>query len=87
MNDLEVEGEFVTEKVMREEWGWTELLSNHKFSRAYSLLMTYTHTHTHTDSHSQSAGGLQDHDQGRDRRLPEIAENDAEAAVGDVGIK
>lgn len=30
MNDLEVEGEFVTEKVMREEWGWTELLSNHK---------------------------------------------------------
>ena len=48
MNDLEVEGEFVTEKVMREEWGWTELLSNHKFSRAYSLLMTYTHTHIHT---------------------------------------
>lgn len=84
MNDLEVEGEFVTEKVMREEWGWTELLSNHKIIA--ELIFFKSHAHTHTDSHSPSAGGLQDEDQGCDGRLPEIAQNYDEAAVGDLGI-
>lgn len=46
MNDLEVEGEFVTEKVMREEWGWTELLSNHKIIAELIFFKSHAHTHT-----------------------------------------
>ena len=26
-NDLTIEGQFVTEQVMKEEWGWSQLLS------------------------------------------------------------
>ena len=29
-NDLNIEGQFATEETMRDEWGWTEILSGQK---------------------------------------------------------